>query len=131
MLSSEYIDETVANFFQEINVKTIFIENSVTDSLRNVFPIAEEMITESLRVITDKSNYPVLVISKSGRNLSGVVIACMRKLQNWSLISILEEYRRFAGSRLQQQHEQFIELFDTELVSIKDETAPSFLTHKM
>ena len=52
--------------------------------------------------------------------LLGVVIACLRKLQKWSLISILEEYRRYSGSKLQQEFEQFIELFDTDLVPIPE-----------
>jgi hypothetical protein len=30
-------------------------------------------------------------------------------LQRWSLTSIFEEYRRYARTRLEQQHERFIE----------------------
>lgn len=46
----------------------------------------------------------------------GVVVGCLRKLKRWSLISIYEEYRRFSGTKMQQQYEQFIELFDIDLV---------------
>jgi tyrosine-protein phosphatase OCA1 len=55
---------------------------------------------------------------RTGRYLSGVVIGCFRKLHKWSLVSIFEEYRRFAGSKFQQQNEQFIELFDVDLVAV-------------
>ena len=50
--------------------------------------------------------------------MTGVIIGCLRKLQKWSLISIFEEYRRFSGSKFQQEYEQFIELFDTDLIEI-------------
>jgi tyrosine-protein phosphatase OCA1 len=42
----------------------------------------------------------------------------MRKLQRWNLTSIFEEYRRYAGPKVRLLNEQFIELFDTDLVGI-------------
>lgn len=45
-------------------------------------------------------------------------MGCLRKLQHWNLSSIFEEYRRYAGSKVRLLNEQFIELFDTDLVSI-------------
>ena len=55
----------------------------------------------------------------------GVVVGCLRKLQRWSTMSIFEEYRRFACGGLTQQYnlshqrqEQFMELFDTDLVQV-------------
>ena len=48
----------------------------------------------------------------------GAVVGCLRKIQGWHLSSIFEEYRRFAGSKVRLQNEQFIELFDTDLVTI-------------
>ena len=43
----------------------------------------------------------------------------MRRIQKWSLLSIFEEYRRFAGVKLQLQQpiEQFIEIFDIDSFS--------------
>ena len=55
------------------------------------------------------------------KSLLGAVVGCYRKLRKWSLVSIFEEYRRFVGytsSYSQQHHEQFIELFDNDLVAI-------------
>ncbi|CAN0177575.1 unnamed protein product, partial [Ectocarpus sp. 8 AP-2014] len=46
----------------------------------------------------------------------GTVVACLRKLQRWNLTSIFEEYRRFTKHKVRVQNEQFIELFDTDLV---------------
>lgn len=72
-----------------------------------------------------------------GRHRTGTVVGCWRKLQRWALSSILEEYRRYAGMKVRVLNEQvcyigfsrdttnqaqFIELFDTDLVSITDGT---------
>jgi hypothetical protein len=122
------VDDTVSRFFEDNGIQVVYIENTVSDALQGVLPFAEEMVTESLNIIADKNNYPILVACKSGRNLTGVVVACLRKLQRWSFISIFEEYRRYAGGlRLQQQHEQFIELFDTDLIPIGPNAPPYLL----
>jgi tyrosine-protein phosphatase OCA1 len=59
--------------------------------------------------------------------IKGFVVACLRKIQHWSLSSIFEEYRRFCGSRANYQSEQNIELFDTDLVNIPLSSAPKWL----
>lgn len=39
-------------------------------------------------------------------------MGCLRKVQNWSLTSIFDEYRRFAGAKVRMLDQQFMELFD-------------------
>jgi tyrosine-protein phosphatase OCA1 len=56
----------------------------------------------------------ILTLQKS----LGTIVGCMRKLQRWNLTSIFEEYRRYAGPKVRLLNEQFIELFDTDLVGI-------------
>lgn len=46
------------------------------------------------------------------------MVGCLRKVQRWNLTSIFEEYRRYAGSKVRMLSEQFIELFDTDLVRV-------------
>ena len=46
------------------------------------------------------------------------MVGCLRKLQGWNLTSTLEEYRRHAGPKIRLLNEQFIELFDTDLVNV-------------
>ena len=43
---------------------------------------------------------------------AGCLVACLRKLQLWSLIAIFDEYQRFAGETVRIADQQFIELFD-------------------
>lgn len=81
-------------------------------------PISEEEILSALQVILSPNRYPLHVMCSLGRHRTGTLIGCLRKLQRWNLTSILEEYRRYAGSKVRLLSEQFIELFDTDLVRI-------------
>lgn len=86
-------------------------------------PSSEETVLEGLRLLLDPASYPVLVMCNLGRHRTGTLIGCLRKLQGWVLTSILEEYRRHAGPKHRPLNEQFIELFDTELVHVSHESA--------
>jgi hypothetical protein len=82
-------------------------------------PISEETVLEALRIILDESNYPLHVMDHQGSHRTGTVLGCLRKAQRWSLTSIFDEYRRYAGPKVRLANEQFIELFDTDLVNGK------------
>ncbi|KNC76814.1 tyrosine-protein phosphatase, variant 1, partial [Sphaeroforma arctica JP610] len=82
-------------------------------------PIEEETVVDTMRLALDpKLNYPLMIMCNLGRHRTGTFIGCLRKLQRWNLTSIFEEYRRYAGSKVRLMNEQFIEFFDTDLISI-------------
>ena len=81
-------------------------------------PVSEEMVLEGLSVLLDPASYPLLVMCTLGRHRTGTLGGCLRKLQGWNLTAILEEYRRHAGPKFRLLNEQFIELFDTDLVPV-------------
>ena len=89
-------------------------------------PISEEVVLRAMRELVDSSKYPLLVIDVYGKHRAGILVACIRKIQRWSLVSIFEEYRRYASAKRRLQNEQFVELFDVDLVHIP-EHAPTFL----
>lgn len=80
--------------------------------------ISDGLVIDALHVLLDPDAYPLVVMCNLGRHRTGTVIGCLRRLQKWSLSSIFEEFRRFTGAKSSSIHEQFIELFDTELVEI-------------
>ncbi|KAK6894660.1 putative tyrosine-protein phosphatase OCA1 [Candida tropicalis] len=85
-------------------------------------------IKKSLEVIVDKSNYPILICCGMGRHRTGTVIGCLRRLQNWNLNSVSEEYRRFTGARGGRiLVELLIENFDINSVDINWENTPEWL----
>lgn len=48
---------------------------------------------------------------------TGCLVGCLRKLQNWCLASVFEEYQRFAGAKVRVSDLRFIESFDVSLMS--------------
>jgi tyrosine-protein phosphatase OCA1 len=84
---------------------------------RGSMALTEPTVIEILELLLDPHNYPVLVTCSMGRYRTGITVGCLRKLQGWNLSSILEEYRRFAGSKSRLDNEEFIELFDVDLVN--------------
>jgi tyrosine-protein phosphatase OCA1 len=46
------------------------------------------------------------------------MVGCLRRLQNWNLTSILTEYHLFAEHKRRYATEQFIELFDPDLICV-------------
>ena len=57
-----------------------------------------------------------------------LLVACIRRLQSWSLTSILSEYRQFCGSKRYFDIEQFIECFQPTSIELSPETTPDFLS---
>lgn len=121
ILSPDAIDDNFLKFLEGEKIE--FVQVGKTE----LYPINEQVVTTSLQIIANESSHPVMLVCKSGRALTGVVVACLRKLQKWSMTSIFEEYRRYSGgSRLQPQQEQFIEIYDIDLITISP-SAPDYL----
>ncbi|XP_010268318.1 PREDICTED: probable tyrosine-protein phosphatase At1g05000 [Nelumbo nucifera] len=74
--------------------------------------IPQDVIMEALRVLLDIRNHPVLIHCKRGKHRTGCLVGCLRKLQNWCLSSVFEEYQLFAGAKARVSDLRFIEMFD-------------------
>jgi len=83
-----------------------------------------------LQLVLDPVNYPVLVMCTSGIHQTGTFVGCLRKLQRWNFNAIIVEYRAFAGSKSRYMNEQFIELFDTDLVTLP-KSLPAWFTYNL
>lgn len=81
-------------------------------------PVSEDVVLHTLAHILNPASYPLAIMCHLGRHRTGTAVGCLRKLQRWSMSAIFEEYRRFAGQKVRLMNEQFIELFDTDLVRI-------------
>ncbi|KAL5143688.1 Tyrosine-protein phosphatase DSP3 [Glycine soja] len=75
-------------------------------------PILKDSIMDALEVLIDVRNHPVLIHCKRGKHRTGCLVGCLRKLQNWCLSSVFEEYQRFAGAKSRTMDLAFIEMFD-------------------
>ncbi|ORZ07745.1 protein-tyrosine phosphatase [Lobosporangium transversale] len=76
--------------------------------------IDEGVISSALVNILDARNHPMLIHCAKGKHRIGCLIGCLRKIQNWSMTSIFDEYRRFAGSKVLADQE-FIEIFSAKV----------------
>eukprot|EP00742_Colponemidia_sp_Colp-10_P003739 GILJ01003979.1.p1 GENE.GILJ01003979.1~~GILJ01003979.1.p1 ORF type:complete len:178 (+),score=14.13 GILJ01003979.1:74-535(+) len=110
-------DEPTQQFLNFVDDQEIVLIHLGKEVKKNPWkPISEEVVLSALDLILDSSQYPIMVMCHLGRHRTGTVIGCLRKVQRWNLTSIFEEYRRYAGSKVRLLNEQFIELFDTDLV---------------
>ncbi|WFD33356.1 protein-tyrosine-phosphatase [Malassezia cuniculi] len=87
----------------------------------NSFSVLESIVKDSLEILLDARNYPALILDTAGIFETGTLVGCLRKMQGWNFASILVEYRSFAGSRARSANERFIEMFDTDLVTLPPE----------
>ncbi|KAJ3390149.1 tyrosine-protein phosphatase required for protection against superoxide stress (By similarity) [Lobulomyces angularis] len=88
-------------------------------------PISEEAIKEGLQICLERSNLPCLVMCATGYQDTGTFVGCFRKLQGWNFNGIFFEYQSFAGTKSRYVNEQFIELFDLDLITVPKD--PPFL----
>ncbi|KAI8981559.1 protein-tyrosine phosphatase-like protein [Pilobolus umbonatus] len=56
----------------------------------------------------------------------GCLVGCLRKIQRWSMTSIFDEYRKFAGTKVLADQE-FIETFDDKKVIYDHKYSPAWL----
>jgi hypothetical protein len=87
---------------------------------------AEDWMIQTTELIISLGSAKVLLVSDTLAPLDAAVIACIRRLQSWSLTSIIAEFRMIAGRDL-FDIEQFIEYFNPFLVSIPTDQRPEYL----
>lgn len=86
----------------------------------------KDIIRQTLEIILDTRNLPVLLNSNKGKHRIGVLIGVMRVLlQGWSLATTFDEYIKFANGKSDADLE-FIERF-REVIEYDPEFAPQWL----
>jgi tyrosine-protein phosphatase OCA1 len=123
-LASESPDQQLLNFIEDHNIELINIGNmkGKNEIISVGGRLTEENVITSLEILLDPDSYPCHIMCNLGRHKTGTIIGCFRKLQKWNLTSILFEYRRYAANKVRVENEQFIELFDTDLVKFPNKS---------
>lgn len=78
--------------------------------------VPQDKITAALVTILDRRNHPMLIHCNKGKHRTGCLIGCLRKLQQWSLTTIFDEYRRFSFPKSRSMDQEFIELYREAVV---------------
>lgn len=133
VLSAGSIARTIATFFDD---NAISVSHTGAQSLQSKSrgsswkPMTDEVIKASLQLILNRDTHPVLVLDSSGFERVGVVVGCLRRLQNWNLNSVINEYRSFAGHKTRYAYEQLIEMFEIDLVVVPA-TPPTWYSRQL
>lgn len=126
-LASDDVSDKLADFIDDQGIDVIPFAPDEEESPTPWKPMSEEVVLSAMELLLDTTMYPIYVMCSQGRHRTGTIIGCLRKFQRWALSSIFEEYHRHADGRGRLANEQFIELFDTDLVNIPSSSTPSWL----
>ena len=103
-------------FFFIINHEIKFLQFGVPGNKEPFVDIPQDGIAIALKAVLDRNNHPMLIHCNKGKHRTGCLIGCLRKVQGWAFSSIVDEYIRYSKPKSRMMDQQFIELFDTNLV---------------
>lgn len=76
------------------------------------FAHTPQLVASVLSQLIDCRNHPLLIHCRDGSHNTGLVIMCLRRLQNWSLPNIFQEFTRYTKSNdITFEEKQFVESF--------------------
>lgn len=89
----EYIKECNINYYH------FGIDSNAKDKGKNrEIPISHSQVIEILEIILRKSSGNIYIHCTNGGQITSLVIACLRKVQLWSSVSIFEEFLFYSSS---------------------------------
>lgn len=111
LIPEEYPEEH-REFFHQQNIQ--LFQLGMSGNKEPFVIISHELITEALKIILDPKNQPVLIHCNRGKHRTGCLVGVLRRLQQWSLTIIFDEYRKFAAPKERPMDQQFIELYNED-----------------
>ncbi|WOL11505.1 hypothetical protein Cni_G20268 [Canna indica] len=109
-LCPEPYPEVNAEFVKSRGIR--LFQFQIEGSRESFVSVSNHTIMGALGVLLDTRNHPVLIHCKRGKHRTGSLVGCFRKLQNWCLSSVHEEYVKFASPKARPSDMSFIEKFD-------------------
>lgn len=126
-LVSEKEDPQYLKFIASKNIKHHQIPIPPNKEAFDAIPI--QAMTEALSLVCDTRNYPILIHCNKGKvcfcffepallmptcwqHRTGCVVGCYRKMSDWKIDAILDEYRHYAGLKARSLDEKYISDFD-------------------
>eukprot|EP00298_Acanthocystis_sp_HF-20_P008315 c17606_g1_i1.p1 GENE.c17606_g1_i1~~c17606_g1_i1.p1 ORF type:complete len:223 (+),score=93.71 c17606_g1_i1:23-691(+) len=120
LLCPETYSDNIEEWMSENNVQVFQV--ALEGNKEPFVDISEVDVSTALSHIVNTANHPILIHCNKGKHRTGCVVGCLRKIQNWSLTAIFDEYKRFAGTKGRVLDLQFIELFHSIPKMIKGQT---------
>lgn len=113
LILEDYPEQNI-QFLDENGIR--FFQYGIPGNKEPFVQIPSETITAALATILDRRNHPMLIHCNKGKHRTGCLIGCLRKLQQWSLTTIFDEYRRFSFPKSRSMDQEFIELYSEQAV---------------
>eukprot|EP00127_Corallochytrium_limacisporum_P000722 Clim_evm8s25 gene=Clim_evmTU8s25 len=127
VLSPQKLTKSLSNFLDQQGIKVYHPGVKTWKMQGNWKGHTEELMKESLELLLNTDLYPTMISCDSGIHQTGMLVGCLRRMQGWMLSSVLSEYRLYASHRGRYINEQFIELFDVDLVPVPEQRPSWFL----
>lgn len=123
---SAYLDEN-----SQITLHHVFCESRNVVEMEEWIKSTLELLFTTISTVVKSTNNTsvVLLLGNAHDCIDCLVVACMRRLQDWSVVSILGEFRLLQGPLQQRslEAEQFIEYFDVAVVDVAPYHQPNFI----
>ncbi|GMG20682.1 unnamed protein product [Ambrosiozyma monospora] len=106
-------DPQMSEFLKEQNIRLIHIEinkDTKDKGKKRGIAIDPSQVIQILEFILHANNNPTLICCNNGGQLTSLVIACFRKLQFWSSVSIFNEFVNYS-TMINHNDRLFIENF--------------------
>jgi len=117
LLSPEMPLRAVTNFLKQEKVQLVQLGLKIWSPESS--PVSDELVKGALEYALDAQSHPLLIMCSSGMHRTGVVLGCLRRMQQWNLAAVIEEYRSFCTNETARYiNEQFIDCFDLDLVNL-------------
>ncbi|KAF8474907.1 protein-tyrosine phosphatase [Kalaharituber pfeilii] len=113
-LFTEEYPASNTKFMNEVGIKHFQI--GMPGNKEPFVNIPKDRVAAALEVVLDRRNHPILIHCNKGKHRTGCVVGCLRKIQQWGLTLIFDEYRRHSHPKSRALDQQFIELFDQSVV---------------
>ncbi|CAM9307230.1 unnamed protein product [Scytosiphon promiscuus] len=127
-LSAEPLHDKASNFFHASGVT--LLDPQSLESFDGPYDLWEEAAKESLELLLDADNHPMILIDSSTECEAACLVGCLRRLQHWSMVAIHDEYHMMAMRNTRYSTSQrFIERFDLDLVTLGSNLPPWYRNH--
>lgn len=76
------------------------------------FSHTPQLVASILSILIDPKYHPLFIHCRDGAHNTGIVVMCLRRLQNWTLSAILDEFIRYTKTNdISFKEKQFVESF--------------------
>lgn len=87
------------------------------DKYDDGFSHTDQLVASIVAQLIDPANHPLFIHCRDGAHNTGIVVMCLRRLQNWTLQAIYDEFVRYTKSNaITFEEKQFVESFHAKVI---------------